>query len=77
MSKIGDEIEEMLNELANEGLPLLDENDLTRQKIMDKLHVSETTARRKSQKMLDAGKWVAVVKRTKDGNSIITYKKVI
>jgi len=77
MTKIGDEIQEMLSELANEGLPPLEEGDLTREIIAEKFGISTNGARNRAKEMIKKGKWVQVDKRTKNGNKIVTYKKVV
>ena len=77
MSKIGDEIQEMLNDLANEGLPPLEEGDLTREMIAERFGISSNGAKNRANEMIKKGKWAQVDKRTKNGNKIVTYKKVV
>ena len=77
MPSVSDEIHEMLDELANEGLPYIDEGDLTREMIAEKFGISINGARNRAKEMVKKGKWIEVPKRTKGGNKIITYKKVV
>jgi hypothetical protein len=75
--KVNIEIQEMLNDLANEGLPYLEDGDLTREMIAERFSISINGARDRAKKMIKAGKWIEVMKRTKDGHKAATYKKVV
>jgi len=75
MPSVSDEIHEMLDELANEGLPYIEDGDLTREMIAEKFGISTNGARNRAKEMVKKGKWIEVPKRTKSGNKIITYKR--
>jgi predicted HTH transcriptional regulator len=75
--KVNDEIQDMLNELENKGLPYLEDGDLTREMISERFGISINGARNRAKEMIKKGKWLQVDKRTKNGNKIITYKKVV
>jgi predicted HTH transcriptional regulator len=77
MPSVSDEIHEMLDELANDVLPYIDEGDLTREIIAERFGISINGARNRAKEMVKKGKWIEVPKRTKGGNKIITYKKVV
>jgi predicted HTH transcriptional regulator len=77
MPSVSDEIHDMLDELANEGLPYIEEGDLTREIIAERFGISINGARNRAKEMVKKGKWIEVPKRTKGGNKIIIYKKVV
>ena len=75
MSQIGNEIQQMLNDLKSETFlePLDEENDLTHARIMSELGVSRTGAEYLADKMCRAGKWIKGYKRSKSGAKAAVY----
>lgn len=76
MTVIGNEIQAMLNELRNDGLPPLEDTDFTRDMIANEFHLSPNGAKNRAKKMVNSGKWIMVMKRAKTGNPVATYKRV-
>jgi len=66
MSSVGNEIQQMLDEVRSEVcLEILDEeNDLTKKRMMEDLHITEKAAEYLANKMVVAGKWKKIYKKT-------------
>ena len=75
MSTVGNEIQQMLEELKEEAFlePLDEENDLTHTKIMLEMGVSRKGADYLADKMCRAGKWKKSYKRAKSGAKVSVY----
>jgi hypothetical protein len=75
MSKIGDEIHKMYEDIENERYPLVCEDDITRRVLEKEFDMKETAVRRMAQSMVDKGIWTIVWKRTAEGSKIATYQR--
>ena len=65
MSSVGNEIQQMLDEIRGEAClePLDEEKDLTRNKIMKELRISSKATEYLTNKMVDSGKWTKTFKK--------------
>ena len=77
MTTIGDEVNELLQELdLAYNLPLLEDDDVTIHVIAMRCNIGERTARDRMKKMVEAGTVRKVYKRDSRGNRIATYIKI-
>lgn len=73
---IASEYQELLDELRKEGNEVL-EDDITREKLAKELGISTNAVRERMKKLIDAGKYIEVIKRGRQGSRVATYQKVI
>jgi hypothetical protein len=74
MTKIGDEIQELISDMV---LPPLEDGDITIKKLAHESGIGERAWRDKMLKMTESGKWKIVWKRNSTGGRVQTFKKVL
>jgi predicted transcriptional regulator len=78
MSPIGNEIQQMLDDVRKEAYlePLDVENDMTKERLSESLNVTKQTAAYMAEKMIASGKWTKVYRSTSAGKKVAVYRKV-